>query len=362
MWETWGRGMMVGGTLRMPRKGRREARGRAGQQERVEQAGASQGLEGGAEEGLRWPGSRRVFEVRGQKRGRISSLRDQPGSWSLSPERMVAGTRSRPDRGLCRGCEGEGQGWPRAGFSAISGVSPRPGSLCPGGVSFCTPGGLPGPDRGSAGSAGARRGGGPGVLAARAPHRALLGHHLVQPPGDPRNLLLLAHHCLRGSAPSARRASLSLPAQAPAKAVAAARTRRSRRSPAAGGRPSVQTPSPAPAALRPGTCSSRSLPSDALPPRPGPHLPGACGRAQLLGNGSLDAGSLEACGAERLSVPQALARPGSRWRALRCCVGLGSACWLHRGPRSLPPDPPPGSGRGPDCAELAKACPPLHPL
>lgn len=42
------------------------------------------------------------------------------------------------------------------------------------------------------------RSGGPRVLAARAPHRALSGHHLVQPPGDPRNLLLLAHHHLGG--------------------------------------------------------------------------------------------------------------------------------------------------------------------
>lgn len=39
---------------------------------------------------------------------------------------------------------------------------------------------------------------GPRVLAARAPHRVLPGHHFVQPPGDTSNLLLLAHHYLGG--------------------------------------------------------------------------------------------------------------------------------------------------------------------
>lgn len=49
------------------------------------------------------------------------------------------------------------------------------------------------------GFSGSPRSGGPRILAARAPHRALPGHHLVQPPGDPRNLLLLAHHHFGGS-------------------------------------------------------------------------------------------------------------------------------------------------------------------
>lgn len=59
------------------------------------------------------------------------------------------------------------------------------------------------------GFGGSPRSGGPRVLAARAPHRALPGHHLVQPPGDPRNLLLLAHHHLGGGGLR----QLSLPAR-----------------------------------------------------------------------------------------------------------------------------------------------------
>lgn len=244
---------------------------------------------GGAEEGLRWPGPRRGLKL-GDREGGGSQVRGvsawQSGSESRDklpgqgPGRVAA---SAVGAGM-KARAGPGQGsLPPAGSPRVPGVSAGAG------VSFCTPGGLPGPDGGSAGSVGARRGGGPGVLAARAPHRALLGHHLVQPPGDPRNLLLLAHHCLRGSAPSARRASSASrprrgprPSPPPAPAAADAALQRA-------GDPPFKPPAP-----RPPRCILGHVvparPPGARAPRPGPHLPGACGGARLLGNGSPDAG------------------------------------------------------------------------
>lgn len=258
----------------MPRMGRRKAKA-AGGQSGLYRPGLQRGLEGRGRGGS--PPARPPKGVwsEGWKRANPRPAGSQPDSWGLSPNRVVPGTRSRSDRGLCRGCEVKGRAGPGRGSRPLAGVSPRPESLCQGGASSCPSNGHRDPDGGSAGSAGTRRGGGPGVLTARAPHRALLGHHLVQPPGDPRYLLLLAHHRLGGRAPSARRASLSLPARTPAPAAAASRTLRSRRSPATGGRPSVQTPGPRDAALHIGTCSSRSRPPCTSPPRSRPQLPGA---------------------------------------------------------------------------------------
>lgn len=289
------------------------------------------------------PRSERVWSEGAGKGADPKAAGSQPGSWSLSPERVAAGKRSRPDRGLCGGAgvegrAGPGQGSrPPEGSPTVLGVSAREGSRpAPRVVSPALTGarrlGGGSAGRGSRGPGGPR----PSPRSSWSPSCPASGRSAQSPPPGP-------------SPPHGQRPQRPPRQPQPPGPHAGPGRRRLPHPPQptqpcrGAGDPPFKPPAPAPAALRPGTRSSRA-PRLARSLRALDHnSQKPHGRARLLGSCSPDAGRRRGPMAPKDSQSHNPRRgPDGPGRV----VESGRACWLRRGSRVVPSDSPPWSGQG----------------